>query len=366
MSKITFQCYSCNQTLRVDASKGGQRAKCPGCSTMLTIPTAAPETAVTPAAPTVGPAPVVGPAPTVGPANDVPMVSAAVDGPSVRVSAAAPVVTAPVDDDALDEDQDQDVAGKKKKKIGKNWLFTRVGLLVLFIALCLLCFAVLFDQIGHLLLMIQDFKTLDAMSSTRPTFERPSEAYKTFLKLGSILLLLALIPPYVGHVLAIFGPRNGAIIGLGIATPVLGALGWLIYLLFHVLTMFENYIIKMESATSFESLRFSLIFWYHLVPDVFFALPFLVGTLHVYFIGRLTKSRATNLCLGATGAIGAYLLLDVLVSIILMVMKPESASGFKTMTYLTWGTYWLEFLLLFAGLGIWTFATFAVRMAARK
>ena len=41
MSKISFQCYACSQTLLVRADKGGQKAKCPRCSTPLTIPVAA-------------------------------------------------------------------------------------------------------------------------------------------------------------------------------------------------------------------------------------------------------------------------------------------------------------------------------------
>ena len=40
MPKISFQCYSCSQTLRVDAEKGGRKSKCPGCGTPLTIPIA--------------------------------------------------------------------------------------------------------------------------------------------------------------------------------------------------------------------------------------------------------------------------------------------------------------------------------------
>lgn len=43
MADITFQCYACNQRLRVGADKGGKKTKCLKCGTVLTIPVAAVE-----------------------------------------------------------------------------------------------------------------------------------------------------------------------------------------------------------------------------------------------------------------------------------------------------------------------------------
>jgi hypothetical protein len=43
MSVITFQCYACNQMLKVGADKGGKKTKCIKCGTILTIPVAAAE-----------------------------------------------------------------------------------------------------------------------------------------------------------------------------------------------------------------------------------------------------------------------------------------------------------------------------------
>lgn len=43
MTVITFQCYACNQMLKVGADKGGKKTKCIKCGTILTIPVAAAE-----------------------------------------------------------------------------------------------------------------------------------------------------------------------------------------------------------------------------------------------------------------------------------------------------------------------------------
>src|SRR5262245_52157308 len=40
MSFITFQCYACNQSLKVGSDKAGRKAKCHKCGTILTIPIA--------------------------------------------------------------------------------------------------------------------------------------------------------------------------------------------------------------------------------------------------------------------------------------------------------------------------------------
>jgi hypothetical protein len=46
MSTITFQCYSCQQTLKVGADKAGRKAKCVKCGTVLTIPAGSSEAIV--------------------------------------------------------------------------------------------------------------------------------------------------------------------------------------------------------------------------------------------------------------------------------------------------------------------------------
>src|SRR6476660_1681317 len=51
MATISFQCYSCNQVLKVGGEKAGKKGKCPKCGTMLTIPIASTVQAETPPAP---------------------------------------------------------------------------------------------------------------------------------------------------------------------------------------------------------------------------------------------------------------------------------------------------------------------------
>jgi len=48
MAAITFQCFSCNQVLRVSPDKAGRKAKCIKCGTILTIPEAVQENGVPP------------------------------------------------------------------------------------------------------------------------------------------------------------------------------------------------------------------------------------------------------------------------------------------------------------------------------
>ena len=40
MSFITFQCYACQQVLKVGEDKAGRKAKCYKCGTVLTVPVA--------------------------------------------------------------------------------------------------------------------------------------------------------------------------------------------------------------------------------------------------------------------------------------------------------------------------------------
>src|SRR6266513_1881480 len=70
MTTITFQCYACNQVLKVAADKAGKKAKCVKCGTILTIPVSAGEAEVaTPAAPPPAPPPAPRAAPPPAPAR---------------------------------------------------------------------------------------------------------------------------------------------------------------------------------------------------------------------------------------------------------------------------------------------------------
>src|SRR5262249_50508645 len=57
-STITFQCYSCNQVLKVGADKAGKKAKCIKCGTILTIPVASDEEEVKAGSPRKSPPPI--------------------------------------------------------------------------------------------------------------------------------------------------------------------------------------------------------------------------------------------------------------------------------------------------------------------
>src|SRR5207249_8865260 len=137
-------------------------------------------------------------------------------------------------------------------------------------------FVIFLDQIGMLLLMIQEMPT----SSPRS----PSQAYLTVLKIASIMFLVAVIPGYVGQILTLFGPRDSAAVTAAIATLAVGALGWLVYLLFHVLHVFGTNVISLEFSgqmrdmesmrSESESLRIKVLTWYTLLPTCLVVRPF--------------------------------------------------------------------------------------------
>src|SRR5207302_9262096 len=182
-----------------------------------------------------------------------------------------------------DEEDDYALAkrlGSRKKakgKSGDNWLLTRIGLLVLFIGLGLVSFAVLFDQVGMLLKMLEEIRITNALAEQRFSFtERPDEAWKTLLKISSILFLVLVLPGYVGNLLTLFGPRSGGVVGTAVAVLVVAALGWLVYLLFHVLFVFDNPIIRYGQVTSEAQARTQVVMmaiWYDSLPRLFVALP---------------------------------------------------------------------------------------------
>ena len=367
MSKISFQCYACSQTLLVRADKGGQKAKCPRCSTPLTIPVAAVETEVAAAAaqvPTVVQnVQAAAPPPVVSAVEEPPLVTQAVDD--------EPVVTSAVDDED-DYDLGRRAAPRKKVKArsGKNWLMTHIGLWVLFGGLCLVCFVIFLDQIGMLLLMIEQ------MPSSSPRSGQPSQAYVTVLKIAGIMFLVAVIPGYLGQILTLFGPRDSAAVTAAIATLAVGALGWLVYLLFHVLHVFGTNVISLEFSgqmrdmesmrSEMDSLRIKVLTWYTLLPTFFVVLPFALGAAHTAAIGRQVGSRWTKVLTGAVAALVVFFLGVAVINVVLMFVKVDSEAAAKGWFWIRWIAHWLLTILEFAGLMAWAVGAFLVRSAARK
>jgi hypothetical protein len=367
-----FQCYSCGQTLQVDSAQGGKKAPCPKCGTALTVPVSSGE----PAPP---PAPVPAEVPAVVPAAAPSTMAAPTAVPQVTAVAAAPVVTRAVDDD-LPEAVPQPGGKKKKAKQGPNWLMTRVGLLVIFIGLCIVCLVVLFDQVGNLLHMIQEIRIINAYVDGRFTDERPGDAWKTLLKISGIMFLVVVIVSYVGNILSLFGPRSGGVIAAAVAALVLGALAWLIVLLFHLLPLFGTEIVKYESSirvdgttkADFERAESQargrqvvLNLCYHTLPRLFVSLMFLTSAAAVLVLARHTGSRKAAMMCGA--AIGLFLLfiLPGVIPPIVASIKFEDIKTVRTMLYVFWIFYWLGFFAEFIGLALTATAAFLARMAAR-
>jgi hypothetical protein len=366
MSKITFQCYSCSQTLRVDAEKAGRKAKCPGCGTLLTIPVASTESeAAAPPVP-VGIQSVAanGSAQVVAPVSELPLVTAAIDEPvaSVADKANPPVVTAAADDDAyFEEDNRAGGFKKKKKKSAKNWMMTRIGLLVIFISLCLLVFNLFLFHIAALIEMIDDIqgKSVFVLYVVGGGLDMlgASSAKNTILKISGILFLLAIIPWFVGQVLTLFGPRNTTSISTTAAALVLGGLGWLVFLLLRVLVFFHNHIFTVHN-------QFPMFLWYAILPALFWGLIFVGGAFQLYGVANLTQSRWMKMCMGCAATLGICMIVQVLWYLLLSIIKVEPSGG-KALQWGHWILYWLCAVAELASLAGLAFSAFMVRRSAR-
>lgn len=345
MSKITFQCYSCSQTLRVDADKAGKKAKCPGCATLLTIPVASTEPEAVEA---------------IAPQASAP---AAVPPPMKPASAPAMPVAQAVEDDL----EEIGPAEQKKKKSGNKWLWTRIGLLTMAIAIGIVLLVTLFDQISQLLHMIDQ---ISGMNSSMSSPYRPSDAWRTLGQISGIMFLVVVLPSYAGNGMLLAGPKNNGVLVGAAGAVLLGLLGWLFYLLFHLLPLYGNYIIKftfsMDGGDNFGP-RFGQLFFYELLPRIGLALPLLCTGVQLFAMTNVIKERGQGkmTALGACGAIGLGLILWLLVNLIFLFVKPTSIDTIKTLIYVRWGMYWVYALLQIGGLAGLIFAAIQVRGGTR-
>ncbi len=96
---IEITCTNCAKTLRVPDAAAGKAAKCPGCGTVLKIPTIGPNPAAAPAPPQAAQPPAPQPNPTAPPPNLTPSSTpdqpAAAKAPTAPAKAPAPVSRAP-------------------------------------------------------------------------------------------------------------------------------------------------------------------------------------------------------------------------------------------------------------------------------
>jgi hypothetical protein len=259
MSFITFQCYGCNQMLKVSADKAGRKAKCNKCGTLLTIPVAS-------AGPGAGPAAEA--APQRRPA------SAAVRRPSPPAAApAGPTPVAPIDEGPppragrdyadgedvrprrrgrrQDEFEEEDLEEARPRRGRRDeeddeeedrplrrpvslWPRVRVGLLIVFIAACVLGGGAVFEAIATLLTTII---TVQLQSGHFPSLGMLS-TIGTMTKISVLIMIAASITAIVGYVFSLLGPSKRGTLGLAIATLAVAGVGLLLNLVIKVPALF--------------------------------------------------------------------------------------------------------------------------------
>ena len=238
MATISFPCYACNQVLKVGGDKAGKRGKCPKCGTMLTIPIAsAVEAAPPPAAPPrAAPPPVSQPAARVKPG----------------VAAPAPLYAEPVDDEDFPEpparrrpreDEEEPAAEDEDYARRRGQGFTpgaraRVGLLVVFIAFCVIAGAFACDFIVYLIGSISLIGALTGSGGGGGGPEDLGKAALIIYRAGAVLAVCGSLTALVGYVFCMIGPNKRGSMGIAIATLVVAFIGLVLAVIFKLLPAF--------------------------------------------------------------------------------------------------------------------------------
>ncbi|MCI0464858.1 MAG: hypothetical protein L0Z62_48675 [Gemmataceae bacterium] len=225
MSTISFQCYSCNQVLKVGGDKAGKKGKCPKCGTMLTIPVASTidDSAGAPAPPPPMHAPPMHAPPMHaphGPAMAPPPFDPTGGGaylPGAPVQG-VPMPPGPMRAEAVDDDdygaprgrgreedygEEEDYAPRRRA----TWGMPKIGLLINFISFCVIAGAWVLMVIGYLLLSIFLIQILTRSMPSLGSLETAA----TLLGIGQILQLIGCGGAVAGYILCALGPpQKGA------------------------------------------------------------------------------------------------------------------------------------------------------------
>ncbi len=284
MDTITFQCYSCNQVLKVGANNAGKKAKCVKCGTILTIPVAsASETAPARAAPATPAAP----AAPAAPKPAAPVRQGPPPAPAAPAAEAAPRRRPREDDDdrprrrrdeesrdreshdresrrdredfnfeegpprprrreAADDDrparrrddddrprrreeEDDDYDRPRRASARDKWPKVRVGLLLNFIAAAVL--------IGHAGVSLGSslFAYLGLLTMSLGMLQVSFH----ISAIGMFLYFVLQIPNVVGYVFNLFTPNKHGTLGLAIANLVLGGINLVLKVIFVLIPMFQ-------------------------------------------------------------------------------------------------------------------------------
>jgi hypothetical protein len=248
MDLITFSCDACHQVLKVSADNAGKQAKCPRCGAAMVIPNAS--------GPTAG---------RRGRAEDEDVEARPARPRSRREDDYEEEEDRPrrpkrreddyeeegrprrarrrEEDDEDDRDRprrrgdrseeeedDYDRPRRQGMSVRKKWGFVRLGLLLVFIAACVLAGAALLIAVANLLFMISIIAQKDIGLS----------AFKVIVRIGHGIAFCAALTAIVGYVFCVFVPNKFGTLALAITTLVLGGVNLVVHILFRIVPMFKT------------------------------------------------------------------------------------------------------------------------------
>jgi len=304
MSFISFQCYACNQMLRVGADKAGRKAKCHKCGTILTIPissTVPPtsDTGIASRGATPPPLPPLPAAPSAPPAaREPPYVPTLEEDEPERPPRRRAERLAPLEEGYDEprprrrrrrvdyEEEDYEEPERRPDPAAQRWR-ARLGLLLAFIGSCVLAGAFALYLVAYLLGTID----LIRMISSPQTFRGGTgEAPGILIRVGVIVYLGAALTSITGYVFCILGPTKRGMLALSIATTAVAGVDVLLTLIFKVPLVFGDYAgsARAPSPSGLFGTWFAL-----LIVQLLFSAELILFPLYLRGMCKFVKARWT-------------------------------------------------------------------------
>jgi hypothetical protein len=350
MSFITFQCYACGQMLKVGADKAGRKAKCNKCGTALTIPVSS-----TVQEPEAVPAP--RPAPPPLPATPVqpePILAQVAPTPATPVEAVPPGRRPPFaelnespprrrDDDVEEDDY------RPLKKVSR-WPRVRLGLLLVFIGMCVLAGAFALEMLAYLLFSAE---TIRSMLSRHPhSADQPSmeTAFKVLQRISVLLQLAAAPTAIVGYVFCILGPSKRGMMGLAIATTAVAGVS--LVLLFVKMFIFPWYF-GSEHAVFIGLDRSWFGTWFvWLLSQLAFAAELILFPFYLRAASLARKVRWNAQACTLVAGLGCVYAAERLIALVLLYVSTQSLFNITPGALKAWA--WINLILLWIGAVVFT------------
>jgi hypothetical protein len=349
MATISFPCYACNQVLKVGADKAGKRGKCPKCGTLLTIPIASveappPAAPPRPAPPRAAPPPVPQPAARVKPGAPAP----------------APLYAEPVDDEDVPEpprrrprDDEEEYAAEDEdyaRRRGPGFTpgaRAKVGLLIVFIAFCVIAGAFACDFVVYLIGSISLIRALTGSGGGAGGPADLGNAVLFFYRAGAVLAVCGSLTAIVGYIFCMIGPNKRGSMGVAIATLVVAFIGLVLSIIFKMLPAFG------ESAFGgrLQSSDSPFFGWFMmLLTQLFFCAEIILFPFYTRALALSRKKYWITDASTRTMVLGVgYTIARVLGWIVILVMINMSRSSRGASPGAGKAMLWIMLILLWAG-----------------